>query len=111
MTNTMTYEELLTRQQAEINAISMPKDTDLFWQTLNRHKDELAAAIAADATGDGFIHDMFLYELYNHEYPYTRDLGSTLFAMGYSRALINSDPRLKRGLDTAVAEICEAVPI
>lgn len=106
-TNTVTYTELRDRQQQELNGLSMYKDPDSFRQTLDRHINELAEAIANDATGDGFIYQMFLYELYDHEYPYG-DLNSTLYAMGYSRSAIEADPRLKRGLDAAVTEILAA---
>ena len=36
------------------------KDAELLHTTTARHEEELAAAIAADQTGDGFICDMFL---------------------------------------------------
>lgn len=47
------------------------KDADLLHETRARHDAEMAAAIAEDTTGEGFIYEMFLYELYNHEYGYT----------------------------------------
>ena len=47
------------------------KDADLLHTTTARHAEELAAAIAADPTGDGFICEMFRCELDNHEYSYT----------------------------------------
>ena len=49
------------------------KDADLLHQTTERHNKEMEAAIAEDKTGEGFIYEMFLYELDNHEYGYTRD--------------------------------------
>ena len=42
------------------------KDADLLHQTTERHSAEMAAAIAEDETGEGFIYEMFLYELDNH---------------------------------------------
>lgn len=73
-------------------------------QKINQDKD---AAIAADETGEGFIYDMFLYELKNHEYGYTWDDTNTLEALGYTENDINADPRLKTGLKAAKQKIME----
>ena len=83
------------------------KDADLLHQTTERHSAEMAAAIAEDKTGEGFICDMFLYELDNHEYGYTRDTEDTLDALGYTAEQVLGDPRLKRGIEKAVTEICK----
>lgn len=50
------------------------KDAGLLSQTAERHDAEMTAAIAGDVTGEGFIYQMFLYELDNHEYGYTLSL-------------------------------------
>ena len=81
------------------------KDVDLLHQTMERHDAEMAAAIEGDQTGEGFIYEMFLYELDNHEYGYTMDTEDTLDALGYTAAQVLGDPRLKRGLEKAAAEI------
>ena len=81
------------------------KDADLLHTTTARHEAELNAAIEADKTGDGFICDMFRYELDNHEYSYTMDVSDALDALGYTAAAINADKRLKRGLERACAAI------
>ncbi|WP_295761197.1 hypothetical protein [uncultured Oscillibacter sp.] len=83
------------------------KDADLLHQTTERHSAEMAAAIAEDETGEGFIYEMFLYELDNHEYGYTRDTEDTLDALGYTAEEVLNDPRLKRGIEKAVTEICK----
>lgn len=83
------------------------KDADLLHQTTERHSAELAAAIEEDKTGEGFIYEMFLYELDNHEYGYTRDTEDTLDALGYTAEEVLNDPRLKRGIEKAVTEICK----
>ena len=83
------------------------KDADLLHQTTERHSAEMAAAIAEDKTGEGFIYEMFLYELDNHEYGYTRDTEDTLDALGYTAEEVLNDPRLKRGIEKAVTEICK----
>lgn len=59
-----------------------------------RHDKEMADAIAADPTGDGFIYDMFNYELGNHEYGYTHDPEPALDALGLTMAAIKADPRM-----------------
>ena len=59
-------------------------------------------AIAADTTGDGFIFDMFVYELANHEYCITYDLEDTLDALGLTPEEVNADKRLSHGLNKAI---------
>ena len=83
------------------------KDHALLHETLDRQEAELQAAIGADETGEGFIYEMFLQELNDHEYGYTRDTEETLDALGYTAAEVLGDPRLKRGIRKAAAEICK----
>ena len=73
---------------------------------MERFDRELAEAIAADGTGEGFIYEMFLYELDAHEYGYTMDTEEALDALGYTAKQILGDPRLKRGIEKAATEIC-----
>ncbi len=70
------------------------KDAELLHQTRARHDKEMSEAIAGDETGDGFIFDMFLCELEDHEFGYTMDMDSTLDALCYTAEDINSDKRL-----------------
>lgn len=72
---------------------------------MDRFDRELQEAIAADGTGEGFIYEMFLYELDAHEYGYTMDTEDTLDALGYTLADVQADPRLFHGLEKAVTEI------
>ena len=58
------------------------KDAPLMHETFARHHRELQAAIDADPTGEGFIKDMFLYELENHEYSYTGTVEDALDSLG-----------------------------
>ena len=81
------------------------KDHALLHETTERHQAELQAAIAADETGEGFIYEMFLYELDNHEYGYTGDTEEALDALGYTADEVLGDPRLKRGIEKAVTVI------
>ena len=81
-------------------------DAQLIHDTFSRHDAELQAAIAEDKTGEGFIYEMFLCELDNHEYGYTMDTEETLDTLGYTADEVLADPRLKRGIEKAVTEIC-----
>lgn len=80
-------------------------DKEAFLDMNRRHTAQLKEAIAADETGEGFIYQMFYYELANHEYGYTGDLEDTLDALGYTAEEINADERLLRGLNKAADEI------
>lgn len=77
------------------------KDAPLIRGTFARHHRELQAAIDAGPTGEGFIKDMFLYKLENHEYSYTGTAEDTLDSLGLSFEDVAADPRLARGLDLA----------
>ena len=81
------------------------KDTPLIHETFARHHRELQAAVDADPTGEGFIKDMFLYELENHEYIYTGTAEDALDSLGFSFEDVAADPRLARGLSLAEKEI------
>ncbi len=83
------------------------KDAELLHQTRERHDAEMAAAIAEDKTGESFIYEMFLCELDNHEYGYTRDAEDTLDALGYTAEEVLGNPKLKRGIEKAINEIYE----
>jgi len=67
-----------------------------------RHEAERATAIADDKIGEGYTYQMFAYELANHEYGYTRDFEQTLDALELTLEQIQSDPKLRRGLNKAL---------
>lgn len=76
------------------------------YKELNRrHREEFDAAVAEDKTGEGFIYQMFYYELCNHEFGYTGECDDTLDALGYSADDIMNNPALKHGLEKAATEI------
>ena len=77
------------------------KDPSLMHEPFDRHKREMKEAIAADPTGEGFIFDMFLRELENHEYGYTGDMTDALEALGFTAQEVVDDPRLNRGISKA----------
>lgn len=69
---------------------------------MKRHNKEMQDAIDADTTGKGFIFDMFLYELENHEYCITHDITDTLNALGVTKKQIENNPALKVGFLAAI---------
>ena len=78
-------------------------DAPAFQEMFDRHERELQAAIDSDETGEGFIFEMLNYELANHEYIITWDLGDTLRALGLTMEQAKGCPRLRHGLELAVA--------
>lgn len=76
-------------------------DSESLSEMLDRHEKEMDEAIDSDTTGDGFIFDMFSYELANHEYGYTGEIKSTLDALGLSIERINANEKLLHGLKKA----------
>ena len=80
-------------------------DEELVKSTFERIHDETEAAIAADTTGDGFIYEMFLYELNNHEYSYTGDVDETLDALNITWEEMADNRALLNGLNKALKEI------
>lgn len=83
------------------------KDAPLIHERFARHHRELQAAVDADSTGEGFIKDMFLYELENHEFSYTGTAEDALDSLGLSYDDVAANPRLAHGLNLAEQEIME----
>ncbi len=79
-------------------------DVKSFNEMNNRLDKEKKEAIAADKDGTGFIKDMFLYELGNHEYIITYDLTDTLDSLDLTMEDVEKDPRLQKGLQMARKE-------
>lgn len=77
-------------------------DVEAFNEMNARHRREEREALEADATGLGYIRDMFAHELSEHEFGYTYMLNETLESLGYTKEQVNADPRLKAGLDAAL---------
>ena len=55
-------------------------DADRLHEMFDRHEKEMQDAIDSDITGEGFILEMFSYELSNHEYVITHDVEDALNA-------------------------------
>ena len=79
-------------------------DVPLFNETMESLNIEAQAAIDADTDGTGFIKDMFLYELANHEYCITYDLEPTLDALNITEDQLINTPRLLKGMRLAREE-------
>lgn len=77
------------------------EDGPRFKAMLDRFDRELQEAIAGDETGDGFICDMFLCELEDHEYGYTGDPEEALDVLGYTWEQVQEDARLLNGFAKA----------
>lgn len=77
-------------------------DSNALDELFKRQKQERQQAMDEDLTGEGYIYEMFEYELANHEYGYTRDLTDTLDALGYTEEDIEKDKKLLKGLKKAL---------
>lgn len=77
------------------------KDEPAFREMCARQYKERADAITADTTGEGFIRDMFIAEMGNHEYSYTYDLTDTFRALQLTTSVVNANPALLHGLKLA----------
>ena len=71
----------------------------------DRHDQERQAAIDDDSTGDGYVYQMFLYELRDHEYGYTGSLTDTLDALDLTMEEIRNSKKLTSGLNNAIKTI------
>ncbi len=80
------------------------EDSKLIFDTFEENEIEKKAAIGNDLDGSGFIKDMFLYELANHEYCITYDLEPTLDALGLTEDEVLNNPALVNGLKLARKE-------
>ena len=87
------------------NGFYRREDSELIQNTIHEHNDEMEKAIADDKTGEGFIYEMFLCELRNHEYGYTGDTEYTLDMLGYTPQDLEKDKRLAIGLRKACKQI------
>lgn len=83
------------------------EDHQAMCEMIERHAKEKKDAIAADLTGEGYIYDMFVYELANHEYMITMTSDDTLDALGLTWEDVKADPRLSHGLKKAKKYILE----
>ena len=78
------------------------EDSSLIKEWYTRTEQEFENAISEDTTGEGFILEMFDYELSNHEYCITGDLEETLRVTGFTFEEVENNPALKNGLLKAI---------
>lgn len=83
------------------------KDRTHFREVVKRQDAEMEAAKASDKDGTGFLYQMFLYELDNHEYGYTGDFEDTLDCLGLTWEELKASPVMLKALDKASTEIRE----
>lgn len=77
-------------------------DKEKFNQIFSRYDEKLKKAINEDLTGEGFIYQMFDYELANHEYCITYELDDTLNVLGLTMDEIRNNDKLLHGLRKAI---------
>ena len=77
-------------------------DAPRLHEMLERHGKEMQDAVDGDTTGEGFILEMFSYELSNHEFIVTGDPEDTLAALDLTWKDIQKNKRLRHGLEMAI---------
>ena len=73
------------------------QDIPAMHEMFDRHRAEMQAAVDADTTGEGFVCDMFICEMENHEYSYTGDPEDTLRALGLTAEAVTQNKPLSHG--------------
>ena len=76
-------------------------DSQALKDMFDRHSNEMEQAIEEDNDEKGFIYDMFLYELANHEYCITYEAEPTLEACGLTWEDLEENPKLMSGFKLA----------
>ena len=89
------------------------RKSDAQWlrDIFDQHDKEFQEAIDADPTGEGFVFDMFSYELSNHEFGITGTVSDTLDALGLTEEEVRANPKLKHGLALALEEQKEGASV
>lgn len=67
--------------------------------------EEMEKAIADDKTGEGFIYEMFYYELNNHEYCVTYSITDTVEGLGMTEEEVYNSESLLNGINKAKKQI------
>lgn len=73
-------------------------------ELFEKFENELREAINADESGDGFIYDMFRYELANHEYCITFEKEDAINATGLTEDEVYASEKLLHGLNKAARD-------
>ena len=77
------------------------KDSDVIKATFDRHTKEFNDAIESDITGEDFIYQMFVDELFDHEYSYTYDSDDAIYACGFTSEEVFASEKLSNALNKA----------
>ena len=85
--------------------VVLREDAPRLTKMMEDHTQQIREQIAKDKTGNGFIKDMFEYELRNHEYGYTGDSTDAVEALGLTFEEIENDERLSNGFRKAKRRI------
>ena len=98
----VTKEEVIS-----IGAGGFLRKTDLsrFKKESRERIEEMEKAIADDKTGEGFIYEMFYYELNNHEYCVTYSITDTIQALGITEEEVYNSESLTNGMKKAKKQI------
>lgn len=78
------------------------EDSQRLNELIERHAKEMQDAINSDENGQGFIFDMFDYELANHEYCITGDVQPALDALGLTYDAVIANDKMKHALKLAI---------
>lgn len=81
-----------------------------FQDMLDRFAQEREDAVAADLDGNGFIFEMFVYELTAHGYASRRKVEDTLEALGYTSQEVSGDEHMHHGLMKAAKYVLKKRP-
>lgn len=81
------------------------KDARAFNNMLNRHRKEHLKAIEEDTTGEGYIYDMFVYELQKHKYKYNSCVEEVLQTLNISVETLLQNSVMNR----AFAKACQYI--
>ena len=81
------------------------KDAKGFNDMLNRHRKEHLKAIKEDTTGEGYIYDMFVYELQKYKYKYNSCTEEVLQTLDISVETLLQNAVMNR----AFAKACQYV--
>ncbi len=78
------------------------EDSPKLKELLNSLSKEQQDAIDADTTGEGYIYEMFAYELANHEFDITMNIEETLSSCGMTFATVFENKNVEKGLRKAL---------
>lgn len=90
------------------NGFIRKSDKEEYIKLLKKGDEDFNRLISEDTNGEGFIADMFKYELPNHEFGYTWNLEDTLDALNLTKENVINDKKYFNGINIALREIYNA---